>query len=351
MPPFHTEIADLLADESFINYCRGTDKEALAKWEAFCNESQANRALADAARERFVEIFNALAQADLEQQEARLSARLFSAGPAPVIPMKALPIRRKFIRNSLKWSALLIPVMSIGFWYYLSGTRVIHFQTAMGERKNFHLPDGSFVRLNAGSTLNLCDDFGTHCRDVYLEGEAYFDVHHNDRTAFIVHTADMDIRAVGTAFNVRAYGGDRETETALLKGIVEVTLKHPQHRRIILRPDQKVQWSLHAKPVPAGKDTTLVSGLVRTSDGDVRETDWINNKLIFDDEPLSDIAVRLERWYGVKVLIEDEELKAYHFTGTFGGENITDVLDICRESRPFSYRIIPGEQTVVRIFK
>ena len=80
--------------------------------------------------------------------------------------------------------------------------------------------------LNAGSTLTMAKDFNEQSREVTLEGEAFFDVSHNPGKPFIIHTTSMNVRVLGTVFNVKAYPADKLAETSLLKGSVEITLKN-----------------------------------------------------------------------------------------------------------------------------
>lgn len=352
----HTrEIADLLADESFIRYCKGGPPEDVARWEAFRAVSPANHALADAAQEQFMELFNALAQADLAEQEARLARRMLSADETPVVHLHE-PVRNRRSRFVLRWAAIIIPVIALaaGAWLYKKAGTSTVYQTSFGERKNFHLPDGSFVQLNAGSFLRLEKGFGAARRDLYLEGEAYFDVKHNANAAFVVHTASMDVRAIGTAFNVRSYAGDSCAETVLINGIVEVTLKGPEERKVVLRPNHKIRWNAREltgrQPRPQA-DKIQVKDVVRTNGGDIPETGWIHNKLIFEDETLASIAVKLERWFGVRVVIKDENLRNYRFTGTFEQEGLVEILDVCQESRHFNYTITSGEHPLITIFR
>lgn len=351
----HTrEIADLLADESFIRFCKGGPREDVARWEEFCVASPANHALVDAAREQFLELFSVLAQADLVEQEARLLKHILPSDETLVVHLPKL-IGNRRSRFMLRWAAIIIPLIALatGTWLYKKASISLVYKTSAGERKNFHLPDGSFVRLNASSSLRLGKGFSTASRDLYLEGEAYFDVKHDANAAFVVHTTSMDVRAVGTAFNVRSYADDDSTETVLINGVVEVTLKGQEERKVVLRPDHKIRWSAHEpaglQPTPR-TETIPVTDVVRNSGGDIPETGWIHNKLIFENEPLSSIAVKLERWFGVEVVIADESVRNYRFTGTFEQEGLTEVLDVCRESRHFSYRITQGEHPVVTIF-
>ncbi len=97
--------------------------------------------------------------------------------------------------------------------------------TRKGSKTNLVLPDGTKVWVNADSRLSYGKNFGNQLREVYLEGEAYFDVAEDKRKPFIVHTNNIDVKVLGTAFNVRAYGNEVNTQTTLLRGSVEVMLK------------------------------------------------------------------------------------------------------------------------------
>ncbi|MDN3657148.1 DUF4974 domain-containing protein [Ferruginibacter paludis] len=237
------------------------------------------------------------------------------------------------------------------------------FLSAYGERKNFQLPDGSVVTLNGGSKVTIGEGYGISTRDIFLEGEAFFDVKHNQDIPFIVHTTAMDIKAVGTAFDVKAYPGEKITETSLIKGMVEVTLKEEQHRRVLLQPNQKVQWKLQESlldGVVGEKNKTgintaqvesRVQDITKTDDGDIIETAWKENKLVFTDESFTDIAILLERWYGVKIVFADDAIRDYRFTGIFEKEELGSVLGILKESRSFNYVTIPGETIKVKLYK
>ena len=146
------------------------------------------------SKEKFVQLFNALAEADRDEQELRLKKRLDLMESAPVIQMEGFEIKRsgKFLPAILKLIAVAVAVTAVVFTikYYNTGakksTRI--FMAIYGERKNIQLPDGSDVSLNAGSKIEINENFGIAGRDVYLEGEAFFDVKHNSKIPFIVHT-------------------------------------------------------------------------------------------------------------------------------------------------------------------
>ena len=90
--------------------------------------------------------------------------------------------------------------------------------------------------------VSKIESFGVFNRDVYLEGEAFFDVKHNAKLPFIVRTPAMDVKALGTAFDVKAYLNEKTTETSLIRGLLEVTLKEGSTRTMLLYPNQKIKY-------------------------------------------------------------------------------------------------------------
>ena len=365
-----TEIVDLLSDESFLNYCKKSSPPDVAFWEKYLTENPDQRLLIEEANEKFVQLFNALAVADRDEQESRLKNSLNSLDTAPIVQredgLQELTSRR-ILPMALKLTAaaavLLLAVLSI--INYISGKNKSNkiFMAAYGERKSIQLPDGSDVTLNGGSKIELRENFGISTRDVYLDGEAFFDVKHNVKLPFIVHTPFMDVKAVGTAFNVKAYLDEKITETSLIRGLVEVTLKEVYNRIVTLYPNQKIKWehpsekreknnSLIVKRDDTINTTdSLMRKLVVTDNGDIKEIAWKENKLIFEDELFGDIAILLERWYGAKIEFKDDAIRNYRFTGVFEKEDLNTVLDFLKESRSFNYTIETGGHLTVNLTK
>jgi ferric-dicitrate binding protein FerR (iron transport regulator) len=169
----------------------------------------------------------------------------------------------------------------------------------------------------------------------------------------------MDIRALGTAFNVRSYFGDKIAETALIRGLVEITLKKENNKKILLHPNEKVSWKQDAEteeeksvsPTPAIKqlpapEQVIIAPVKKMEDGTAQELAWANNSLVFDDEDFDEIGPRLERWYGVKIVFGSEDVKGYRFTATFKKEKIERVLDILKTTKEFTYEF-DGDRTIL----
>lgn len=367
MQQHKTDIADFLADESFINYCKNSSADDVAFWENYISQNPAQREVIEIARRKFILLFNVLADADRDEQAKRLINRLNAT--APVIKMDEgveNNARRRFLLL-LKISGAAAIVLLATFFatqYFTTAKAGIAktFNTAYGERKNIQLPDGSIVTLNAGSKLTIKNDFGVSTRNIYLEGEAFFDVHHNEKVPFIVSTPAMDIRALGTAFDVKAYKNETITETSLIRGLIEVTLKENNNQVLLLHPNQKIAWEHYAgnsinttSPQSQSTESGVMKNLPKTlrinDHGDIKEIAWRENKLIFEDDSLNDIATLLERWYGARIVFKDEFLRNYRFTGSFEKEDLEKVLEFLRESRHFNFKIDAGETLTVILSK
>lgn len=215
--------------------------------------------------------------------------------------------------------------------------------THAGSRTNLTLPDGSLVWLNAGSKLTYADHFGVTNRDLTLSGEAFFDVRKSS-IPFRIHANGIQIKVLGTAFNVRSYPDDGTTETSLIRGRVEITLDRRPDVKYILSPNEKLLVNNDAinrlRPNETTKESPAVySGLTHKDDSTIVETSWVRNKLIFDDETFEEIATKMERWFGVNITFEDTDLKQIRLTGTFTDESIEQAMHALMLTSRFRYRI------------
>jgi transmembrane sensor len=227
--------------------------------------------------------------------------------------------------------------------------------TKPGSKSKVELPDGTLVWLNADSKLVYDENFSGATREVQLFGEAYFEVMKDKEHPFIIHTKAIDIKVLGTVFNVRSYDNEKSTETSLIKGSVEVTI-HNAGRKIVLKPNEKliVQNSDTAVtadqlPVTENSEEALISLQklhVLTKDSSAPETLWVKNKLVFDNESLEEIGLKIERWYDVNVTITNYDLKAEKFSGIFEDESLNEVLEALKLTGNFKYSIDKKDVTI-----
>ncbi|HMH32704.1 MAG TPA: FecR domain-containing protein [Puia sp.] len=209
--------------------------------------------------------------------------------------------------------------------------------TRNGSRTKLLLPDGSQVWLNAGSKLSYNKNYGSSLREVNLSGEAFFDVQKNTEKPFIIYTGKMQIKVLGTAFNVKSYPGEKTMETSLIRGSIEVTLKDRPSEKLILRPNEKIVVSNEEEPLitpgkaaakPANEPMVSISHLsYLKSDSSIVETAWMQNKLVFTDKSFKVLAQEMERWYGMTIRFDDSQRDTLHFTGSFENETIQQALD------------------------
>jgi ferric-dicitrate binding protein FerR (iron transport regulator) len=222
--------------------------------------------------------------------------------------------------------------------------------TRPGSKSKIELPDGSIVWLNAGSKLTYNKDYGQTLREVTLSGEGYFDVMKMKEKPFIIHTSNINIKVLGTVFNVKAYPDDKRTETSLIRGSIEVTIKNRPNDKIILSPSEKLvvendeiiqrenktgRYELDPPPISAAMSVNKLK--YDAADSTLVETEWIKNRLVFRDESFADVAMQMERWYNVDIEIADPYLSEVHLNGTFDDETILQALDALKEFISFHY--------------
>ena len=230
-----------------------------------------------------------------------------------------------------------------------------------GSRSKLMLPDSSVVWLNADSRISYHDNFNTNKREVNLEGEAFFDVRHDAQRPFIVHTSGIDIKVLGTAFNVKSYASDETIEATLLRGSIEVVRKNdPNAPKVILRPHEKLVFNKRelsssdiAPSQPTGstslqEPTISVTMLPKNKpDSIIKETSWLYNKLNFYGDSFEELAAKMERWYDVKITINNERLKRYRLKGSFETETLREALEALRIITPFEYTM-EGREIVIK---
>lgn len=215
-----------------------------------------------------------------------------------------------------------------------------------GSKTRVLLPDGSQVWVNSGTQIIYQNDFNGKTREIELKGEAYFDVVKDAERPFIVHTSGIDIKVLGTAFNVKAYPTDPTIEATLLHGSIEViNNKRPNDAHLILKPHEKLvyQKELEAPPMVATSNSDFAVNIkpLKTNlvDSELVETAWVYNKLAFEDESLRQVADKMERWYDIEITIESEKLENVRISGSFVNESLEEAMKELQFLMPLAYTI------------
>lgn len=222
---------------------------------------------------------------------------------------------------------------------------------AGNQRIRLTLKDGTAVWLNRHSRIVYNRDFGKTKRDITLIGEAFFDVRHNPGVPMVVHARTIDITVKGTAFNVMAYPNDRTVETSLIRGSVQLTTQSDRQMTILLKPKEKISIPVTeapAKSPEAAKPGTIDNKEILYSINHLHEEQqsklipeiaWIEDKLVFQRETFEEVAVKLERFYGLPVQITDPTLAGKRFTGSFNRETLEEALKALQLICTFEFRI------------
>ncbi|HRO45769.1 FecR domain-containing protein [Agriterribacter sp.] len=369
------EAEDFILDESFQNYCLGTQEEDVIFWEEWIKKNQHKSVTVNQAKDLYLsfigshtgETFAADRKAFQLIAEEHFSNE--TAEPLTSQPdFRKPPAARKMWLYATTVAATIAGILflatrkyEVPFENHKQEAQLKYNSTEVskaGERKSIQLPDGSKVMLNAGSTIHIAGDFNTASRELTLVGEAFFDVVRDTGRPFIIHTSTMDIKVLGTVFNVRAYPGDKTSETSLLKGSVEVTVRNKEKKKIYLHPNEKIILP-NISDVPPVKNSKVtdkatatenfkITGLTyNTTDSTLTEVSWTENRLAFNDNSFETIAAELERWYNITISFTDEKVKEYRFTATFNQKNIEQVLQALQLSRYFKYTIAENNNIII----
>lgn len=339
--PDRYELEQLVIDDSFINYCFRKNEADVVLWERYLRENPGEAATVAEAKELVMSIYLMLAEEPAEE--------------VPVTAPAVAYMRKSGIKKMLVAAALVAVLAAAALFLFRQGGNRLHetaqvaeaplvYTTAMAEKKTVRLADSSSVILNAGSVLTVDKGFGRHNRNVCLKGEALFSVEHNASQPFVVKVEGYDVRVLGTVFNVKAYPGEKKSETSLISGKVEIYLRHAATRKTLL-PKEKFVISKDIQPVAAGapadkkRQQTAIMPLLYNRKNVNVETAWSQNRLVFEDEAFGEMREKLERWFDVNIVFEDSIIEQYRFTATFEKENITQVMKALQASYPFTCSI------------
>ncbi len=191
------------------------------------------------------------------------------------------------------------------------------------------LSDGTMVWLNAESKIRFPEKFlnSEDTRTVYLEGEAFFDVTHNKDKPFIVKSGELEIKVLGTKFNISSYPSEEHIKTTLVDGSVEIGIPAKNSLPLKLKPNYQAAY----------ERSSFSSSVLKVNTDDF--TAWIDKRIVFKNETFKSITTKIERTYNVNITNELENFDQERFTGEFDIETIEDILKTLKEISNFDYKI------------
>lgn len=248
------------------------------------------------------------------------------------------PSYRQLLNTLSRVAAILfIPLLIASIWILsrqLDSNSSQHYAlqeitSPSGIRSQVLLPDGTKVWLNAESTLKFQVPFQGENRNVDLQGEAFFDVVKDQGKPFVVQTGKVKIKVLGTRFNCKSYAEDENVQVALEEGKIALNIAGSSGS------SEKI---LHPGEFAVVGKSNLQATI--TSEEIDKYIAWHTGKLVFSNSPMSEVAQMLERWYGIDVVVRDQEIMNYRFTTTFENESLFQVIELLGLSSPIRIRYI-----------
>ena len=360
MPDANFHVEQLICNESFQQFCLGTSFENELLWLDWIDKLPHKRKEFEEAK-RLVEILNVKQGSRLQQLQELKSGLQQKALLTSAINLdsrnKKLPMLNK-VHPLYRYIGSVAALILVALFIYIynprpSSTTVKHqpknqFSSGTSMRKTMVLPDGTVITLAKESSINLPGDFNKNNRELWLSGEAFFDVKHDAQHPFIVHTAFNDIKVLGTAFNVKAYPNAKEMETSLIRGSIRVESKIFSGQFVFLKPNEKLTTNTHfSKDDTAALKPFTVTSLIKASDNSqIQEVLWVKNRIEIEDEPLSVIVKKLQNWYGIEIVITDATVANYHYSGVFENESVVKTLEALQLSYPFHLEVEQNKITI-----
>ncbi len=235
---------------------------------------------------------------------------------------------------------LLIPVIGFGILYWVSqyNQPVGQYTETIaprGQKSQIVLADGTKVWLNSDTKIKYPGNFDKNQRDVYLEGEAFFEVTKNAHQPFVVHTSLVDVKVLGTKFNVKAYTDESEIETSLFEGKINLVMSSSSNENPVEKEVEPGQSFVYSKT-----DHRLAANKFAQDE----INGWKKNQLIFKDDTFSNLIKKVERWYDVKVVYDEKLFSDRRLTvELYEGERLDRLMKIVGLALSVDYKYEKGK--------
>jgi transmembrane sensor len=342
---------DFIADDRFIRWVRFRDTELEKFWLNFVKEHPGQLSKIEEAKQ-FLQMLGiesiGLTDEKLSLLHQHINDRLDT--PVSASTVHQIVSSRSRANRVYAYAALILAtVLSLISWWIVDtsstpdtkssealvveeGSRIQEHVIPNGKRSRILLEDGTQVWVNAGSKLEYDDNFlDGATREVTLEGEAYFDVTPDKSRPFIVHIQGVEIKVLGTSFNVKGYVGESQVEATLVHGKISIAGRGDQDH-VTLAANQRAVFLKEKKKL-------LVENNVETD----TYTAWRKGVLVFEDQPLYEILPILERTFNVTIHTEGNASLDCRFTAKINNKSLQEVLELFKTSDTIGYTIADNE--------
>jgi transmembrane sensor len=341
---------DLIRDEFFQRWIYFPDEENTFFWEKFLEANPDKMAAVNEARE-FLCLLNFDEGDVFESKIMALKNRIDFAIDHPdrssrnVIGRgrgrKTAGLTGYWLKIAATVALLVVASMVVHRYYNKADIAVVpaglsEQSTLKGERTIISMEDGTKIWLNVASSIRYPETFeGKRTREVFLDGEAFFEVARDTNKPFIVSTQEIQIKVLGTSFNVKSYGKEDRIQTTLVEGKVLIESMDEQPKVVTLAPNQMATYHKESRKIVLNNKTDMdaLAG-------------WKDGRLIFDNKPLEEIVVALERWYDVEIEVQDQRSLKCHFSAKIENLSLTEVLELFKASDGIEYTIEGSEVTI-----
>ena len=246
-------------------------------------------------------------------------------------------------RYAAVWAALLfigaLAIMQLQKINREQNIKHLQFSNAKNHPVKYMLPDSSEVYLGSGSQINFSQDFVSKTRELTLQGEAFFDVKHDEKRPFIIHTGEIHTQVLGTSFKVQAFNG-QPTVVAVATGKVGVSRKTSKLSQTLalLTPGHTITWNAETGKAIAG-EVNLKS-----------LQQWKTGDMVFEEQTMASIALELQHRYGVNISFFDKSVAQNQVSGTFPADKpIMKIMNILAAAGKFRYET--SNQNNFKIYK
>ena len=354
MPPFHTSTRSIFRSvvRSLVGEADEKERTAVQQW---LDRNQSNRQIFQSLENLLREKTPRTDRWDEDELWNAFAAKAQIAAETEIDrqgdPALGVPARRRFFLAPFRWAfgedrsfpqyAFRIAVLLVLFLTGMAGTAAYfkhlqeerelayqstyqEFSTQRGERASIQLGDGTIIHLNSATRLRFPVAFAKTQRDVFLDGEAFFDVAHNDAAPFFVHASDATVRVVGTKFNLTSYSEDKKTRLVVTEGKVAFSGDRPDEA-VVLRANQM---------------SRIIKGGMPTRE-DIAHADrylaWMRNQLVFENATLAEVITQLSRKFDIEFKIHDPRLLSRHIVAIYDAESFSQIMRSLSLSLHFQY--------------